>query len=179
MSTLQRIVFVDMPTTCSNHVLRIKMESRKSTQHAYDFITSWDNAFKATAAIAPGFNLMPANRADPRLHECGPGIGAPDATACNLVTGGGVFRDIPIVFGDYANPTGPGESNLLIAGPPADQNTTRQVIQTYECRYTDNIIIPAGRTYSGTYGRSVRVYVAGAFTGANGDANNAVVFVGY
>src|SRR6185436_19389167 len=74
-------------------------------------------------------------------------------------------------------PTGPGESNLLIAGPPADQNTTRQVIQTYECRYGDYSNIAAG-IYAGTYDRSVRIYANG-FTGRNGDANNAVLFVGY
>ena len=176
MSTLQRIIFTDLPCG-GNHVLRIKMESKKSTQHAYDFITSWDNALKASDAIAPGFNLMPDNRSDPALHECGPGISADAETACNLVTGAG-FRDIPVIFGDYANPAGPGESNLLIAGPPADQNTTRQVIQTYECRYGDNINIPAGPN-AGTYDRSVRVKVAGGFTGTNGDANNVVLFAGY
>ena len=176
MSTIQRVVFTDLPTCNSgNHVLRVKMQTRKSTQHAYDFMTSWDNAFKAAAQIAPGFNLMPSSRADvAKLHECGPGISSDAEDGCDLVTGGGVFRDIPIIFGNYADPAGPGESNLLIEGPPADQNTTRQVIQTYECRYGDNVGTPTG-----TFDRSVRVYAEGGFQGVNGDANNQVVFAGY
>jgi hypothetical protein len=187
MSTLQRLVFNNLASCNGNHVLRVKLETRKGDQHAYDFITSWDNALKASAAIAPGFGLMPANRADPKLHECGPAIDACSEIACNLVTGGGDgvgtgddFRDLPIIFSDYANPTGPGEKNLLIEGPPADENTTRQAIQTYECRYGDNITVAAGPN-AGTYDRSVRVYVDGGFTAgtSNGDANNAVYFVGY
>ena len=56
MSTMQRIVFNNLPTCGScNHVLRIKMEARKGDVHAYDFITSWDNALRAAAQIAPGF----------------------------------------------------------------------------------------------------------------------------
>jgi hypothetical protein len=169
MSTLQRVIFNNLPSCNGTHILRLKMESRKADQHAYDFITSWDNAFAAAAAIAPGFGLMPSSRSDPKLHECGPDISACAGIACNLVTNngtsGGTFRDLPVVFSDFANINGPGESNLVISGPPADQNTTRQVIQTYQCRYG---------------ARSVRVYVdAGTFTGANGDANNQVVFVGY
>jgi len=186
MSTMQRIVFNNLPSCGScNHILRIKLEARKGDVHAYDFITSWDNALKAAAAIAPGFGLMPANRADPKLHECDAAIGSCSETTCNLVTNGGIgtgagatFRDIPIIFSNYADPAGLGESNLLIAGPPADQNTTRQVIQTYECRYGDNITVPAGQTYAGSFDRSVRVYADG-FTGTIGDANNAVLFVGY
>ena len=185
MSTMQRVVFDNLPSCGGNHVLRIKLEARKGDVHAYDFITSWDNALKAAQAIAPGFGLMPANRADPKLHECDEAIGSCSEAACNLMTNGGIgtgagatFRDVPIIFGDFANPAGPGEENLLISGPPADQNTTRQAIQTYECRYGDNITIPAGQTYAGTYDRSVRVYADG-FSGTNGDANNAVLFVGY
>ena len=180
MSTLQRLVFNNLASCNGNHVLRMKMESRKADQHAYDFITSWDNAFKAAEAIAPGFGLMPTSRSDPRLHECGPDIGACSETACNLVTNngtsGGTHRDLPVIFD--ANPTlgtGAGETNLSIEGPPADQNTTRQVIAAYECRYSDHIVV-------GTedYGRSVRVYVDnGTFSGTVGDANNRVVFVGY
>src|SRR5262245_24394944 len=54
MSTMQRLIFNNLPACGSgNHVLRMKMESRKGDVHAYDFITSWDNAYKATQAIAP------------------------------------------------------------------------------------------------------------------------------
>ncbi|HET9280198.1 MAG TPA: hypothetical protein VFN95_18510, partial [Flavitalea sp.] len=181
MSTLQRIVFDNLPSCDGTHILRIKMEARKGDVHAYDFLTSWDNALKAAAAIAPGFGLMPVDRNDPKLHECGEAIDACSEDACNLVTdatagGTGELRDLPIIF----DPLGPGETNLTIQGPPADQNTTRQVIETYDCRYGDDITIPAGLTYAGQYDRSVRVYVEeGTFTGATGDANNAVVFVGY
>src|SRR6187551_1320887 len=106
MSTLQRLVFNNLPAcgTGANqgyHKLRIKLQASKSGNHAYDFITSWDNAFKASASVAPGFNLMPANRADVKLHECGPALGACAETACNLITGngssGGIHRDLPVI----------------------------------------------------------------------------------
>ena len=171
MSTLQRIVMNNLTTACSGsctHTLRVKFESEKNGNHAYDFITSWDNAIQAANgvygtgawAIAPGFGLMPANRADPKLHECDDAIGACSETACNLVTNGGIgtgagatFRDLPVIDG---------ETNLII---PGDQNTTTNIITEYESRYGN---------------RTVRVYVdGGTFGGANGDVNNRVVFVGY
>ena len=160
MSTLQRIVMNKLPDCgLGYHKLRIKMQSRKGDNHAYDFLTSWDNAFQAAAAIAPGFDIFPASRADAvnDVNECGDAISACAESACNLVTGGsGAFRDLPIIDG---------ESNLVIEGPPADQNTLSQIIPEYESRYGD---------------RTVRVY-ASSFVGgtANGDANNHVEFVGY
>ena len=171
MSTLQRVVFNNLTTACADactHTLRVKFESEKSGNHAYDFITSWDNAIQAANgvygtgawAIAPGFGLMPASRSDPKLHECDDAIGACAETACNLVTNGGIgtgagatFRDLPVIDG---------ETNLIV---PGDQNTTTNVIAAYESRYGN---------------RTVRVYVnGGTFGGANGDVNNRVVFVGY
>src|SRR4030095_1907578 len=114
MSTLQRVVFTNLPACSGCHTLRVKLESRKGDVHAYDFITSWDNALKAAAAIAPGFGLMPSSRYDPKLPEFGPGIDACSEIACNLVSGGdGVatatddFRDLPIIFSNYSNPAGP------------------------------------------------------------------------
>ena len=158
MSTLQRIVINNLPTCGQGyHKLRVKMQSRKGDNHAYDFLTSWDNAFQAAAAIAPGFDIFPANRTDAvnDLNECGPEIGACAATACGVATGGS-FRDLPIIDG---------ETNLLIEGPPADQNTLAQIIPEYETRYGN---------------RTVRVYVGAAgFGGDNGDVDNQVVFVGY
>jgi hypothetical protein len=167
MSTLQRVVFNNLPSCGQGfHKLRIRMEAEKNElRHAYDFITSWDNALLAAAQIAPGLGLMPTSRSDPKLHECGPNISACAANACNLVTGGGIFRDLPVIFSDFANSNGPGETNFAISQPIADQNTTRQVIQTYQCRYGP---------------RTVRLYVGAAgFGGTNGDANNRVEFIGY
>ena len=89
MSTLQRIVFTNLPECGCNHILRVKLEARKGDVHAYDFITSWDNALKAAAAIAPGLGLMPSSRSDPKLHECGEAIGSCAQDACLLVTNGG------------------------------------------------------------------------------------------
>src|SRR5258705_8270812 len=66
MSTLQRVVFNNLASCGGNHSLRIKLEAKKSTSHAYDFITSWDNAYRATESIAPGLNLIPA-RGNPFL----------------------------------------------------------------------------------------------------------------
>lgn len=154
MSTLQRIVLNNLEP-CGNtcvHTLRVKMEASKSGNHAYDFITSWDNALLAAEQIAPGFGLMPSDRNDPKLHECGPDIGACSEAACNLVTSsGGDFIDLPIVNS---------ETNLVI---PGDQNTTESIIETYECRYGE---------------RSVRVYVdEGTLCGTAAD--NKVEFVGY
>jgi hypothetical protein len=65
MSTLQRIIMNNLPSCGQGyHKLRIKMQSRKGDSHAYDFITSWDNAFQAAASIAPGFDIFPADRND-------------------------------------------------------------------------------------------------------------------
>ena len=156
MSTLQRIVLNNLPS-CGDgyHSLRIKMQSRKLDNHAYDFLTSWDNAFLAAAAIAPGFDLFPASRTDMvnDLNECGDEISACAAAACGVATGG-TFADLPIIDG---------ETNLLIEGPPADQNTVSQIIPIYESRYGD---------------RTVRVYVGPEGFGGT-PADNQVVFVGY
>ena len=55
MSTPQRVIF-DALANCntdSKHQLRIKLQANKSGNHAYDFLTSWDQAFAAAAAVAP------------------------------------------------------------------------------------------------------------------------------
>src|SRR4030095_5204925 len=109
MSTLQRIVFYDMgtPTAGDNkHVLQLKMQSDKSTHHAYDFMTGWNQALKAALAISPGVRLMPDAQAsntssvydesDPQnLSVCGSNISATGGTVCDLLHDG-VKLDLPI-----------------------------------------------------------------------------------
>src|SRR4030095_1214154 len=109
MSTLQRIVFYDMgtPTAGDNkHVLQLKMQSDKSTHHAYDFMTGWNQALKAALAISPGVRLMPDAQAsntssvydesDPQnLRVCGSNISATGGTVCDLLHDG-VKLDLPI-----------------------------------------------------------------------------------
>ncbi len=73
-STLQRVVFVGIPTTTgNNHELTFKVLSTKGGINAYDFVTGYDQAFQdyfnitgkqIIANVAPGNPFDPANAAD-------------------------------------------------------------------------------------------------------------------
>jgi hypothetical protein len=55
MSTLQRVVLTEIPTSINNNIYRaqFKMDGLKGGAHAYDFVTTWDAAIAATNAVAP------------------------------------------------------------------------------------------------------------------------------
>ena len=71
MSTLQRIVFVEIPKTQGHvHTLTLSHEATKGGIHAYDFLTSWPQGVQAGGEI--GGPTMFVN-----VNECGPEIGPP------------------------------------------------------------------------------------------------------
>jgi len=71
MSTLQRIVFIQIPKTSGHvHTLNFSHQANKATFHAYDFLTSWPQGVQAGTEI--GGPTMFVN-----LNECGPEIGPP------------------------------------------------------------------------------------------------------
>src|SRR5690606_34387792 len=54
MSTLQRIIFENLPETSEDvHILQIKILTRTSGKHAYDFITSWEQSMAVAQKILP------------------------------------------------------------------------------------------------------------------------------
>jgi hypothetical protein len=162
MSTLQRVVFLDLaPVASNNHVLRVKFEAQKATHHAYDFITGWNQALKAAHDLSGSEELMPDaqplnssalyDETEPRsLNVCGDAISADAGTRCAQLHDGVSFYDLPVS----------GETDLVIAG---DASTTTAQIAAYEAAYG---------------ARTVRVW-APSLTGGAGSADNKVVFVKY
>ncbi len=112
MSTLQRLIFTNIATTSGNvHTLTFRHQATKGSAaaHAYDFLTSWDQAVAAANAIAPGQNLLGT------IIPCGQEIGPPAslASTCNSLLSGGnlVTPSLPDVMGD---PTIGGNVNARI-----------------------------------------------------------------
>jgi hypothetical protein len=71
MSTLQRLVFINIPKTAGHvHTLNFSHQANKTTSHAYDFLTSWPQGVQAGTEI--GGSTMFVN-----LNQCGPDIGPP------------------------------------------------------------------------------------------------------
>ena len=68
---------IDSSTT-TNHSLEIQVLATKGGVHAYDFVTSWDQAIASANFIAPGLNLM-ANLITAR---CTNAIGADASAVC-------------------------------------------------------------------------------------------------
>lgn len=60
MSVMQRLVFYKIPATTGNtHTLDFTHEAEKSgNSHAYDFLTSWDQAVAVANALSPGGHLL-------------------------------------------------------------------------------------------------------------------------
>src|SRR5262249_14226186 len=61
VSTLQRILFDSVTTTSGNiHTLTFSHQAAKGSAHAYDVLTSWNQAHAATLVIAPGSLVHPS-----------------------------------------------------------------------------------------------------------------------
>jgi hypothetical protein len=60
MSTPQRLIFTNIASTSGNvHTSTFRHQAKKgSAAHAYDFLTSWEQAVAAAKAIVPGRNLL-------------------------------------------------------------------------------------------------------------------------
>jgi uncharacterized repeat protein (TIGR01451 family) len=89
VSTLQRTLFDSVTTTPGNvHTVTFSHQAAKGSAHAYDFLTSWDQAFAATNVIAPG-TLVNHNTdsadADTLIEAVEPGPASP-ANFTSVVT---------------------------------------------------------------------------------------------
>jgi hypothetical protein len=59
MSVCQRLIFNGVDSTPGDtHALTFSVDATKGGIHAFDFLTSWDNAIPAADSIAPGLNLL-------------------------------------------------------------------------------------------------------------------------
>jgi uncharacterized repeat protein (TIGR01451 family) len=94
VSTLQRILFDSVSATAGNvHTLTFSHQAAKGSAHAYDFLTSWDQAFAATNVIAPGTLVHPyTDSADAdvliEVHEPGPASPANFTSISTALHGG-------------------------------------------------------------------------------------------
>ena len=129
MSTLQRIQISKITPSASEQTIVFKMQSDKAGFHAYDFITSWQQALSAAALIAPGQNLMPATTASPLMHTCGDlatGGQPPTQTdLCVLVHEGANKMQVFMPLSGQAG----SETTLPLAG---DTRTVPQATAAYE-----------------------------------------------
>ncbi len=136
MSTLQRLILMDIPTTTGNiHTFQIRMQAEKSGHHAYDFMTSWDNAFQEPALINTA--LYPTSYTDPKLNVCGDLQNA-IATICANLHSAGNIAYLPVVTM---------EANYSL---PGDINTVEQVVASYLAAFQ---------------GREIKMYGSDPFTG--------------
>src|ERR1043166_2347281 len=78
MSVPQRVVFSGIPSTSDNthSLLMTHLANKGTTAHAYDYLTSWDQALVAAEAINGGSNLFV------NFNQCGPNISASGASVC-------------------------------------------------------------------------------------------------
>src|SRR5688572_22180448 len=70
MSTLQRIVVTGMTPSSSEQCLVIKLQADKAGFHAYDFITSWQQALDATDVIDGNLGVYPDQTSDSEMNTC-------------------------------------------------------------------------------------------------------------
>jgi hypothetical protein len=97
MSVPQRVAFMNIRATSGNqHSLTFDHLTARSGKHAYDFLTSYNQALDAAQAIAAGPVLA-------QINECGAQMGPPATlqTVCNTVRGFGysALVDIPDAMG--------------------------------------------------------------------------------
>ena len=80
MSVPQRLMFTNVPATNMNmHTLRFTHQASKNGKHAYDFLTSYNQALAASSAIGGPTILVD-------LNECGPATGPPSSTSATCAS---------------------------------------------------------------------------------------------
>src|SRR2546428_4729015 len=78
--------------TGTTHTLVLKHQAVKSSIHAYDFLTSWQEAYDTAAYFAvPPFSNMLASMF---TLQCGGNIAASAGPICDALHAGGLFLDI-------------------------------------------------------------------------------------
>lgn len=105
MSNPQRVVFDDIPATAGNiHTLSFSHQATKGGIHAYDFLTSWDQAIAAAAAAScplPAGGLLFHLDVD----NCGMEIGPPASMEATCTTLKGNCVDVPVPSDTYVDST--------------------------------------------------------------------------
>ena len=99
MSNFQRAIFTDVPaTTGNNHSLTFEHDATKGGIHAYDFLTSYQQAIVNNQALLG----VPVT-----LNPCGTNIAASMVTPCNTVRGGLNFIDVDVPDDTFLSKDGP------------------------------------------------------------------------
>ncbi|HEY0751620.1 MAG TPA: hypothetical protein VGD26_10715, partial [Chitinophagaceae bacterium] len=131
MSTLQRVIITNLTPSSAEQTMIFKMETTKAGFHAYDFITSWQQALDATEAIAPGKGLYPATTSSADMNNCADlatgGQPPSETQTCNSLREQ-VSPNYTKVYMPLSGAVG-GEANNPLAG---DVNTTQAIIDAYE-----------------------------------------------
>ena len=134
MSNMQRIVLIDIdPTANNNHSMTLSHQSTKGGIHAYDFLTSYEQAIKAaddagvsfigTKAYTPlGDESMSLNLTLTDAHACGPNIGPPNTlgATCQSLRGGANKANVELPDDNYVD---------------SQDGSTLQRIMAYEAIY--------------------------------------------
>ncbi|MCZ7555975.1 MAG: hypothetical protein M5R41_06185 [Bacteroidia bacterium] len=84
MSVPQRLMLTNIPASPGNiHMLTFSHKATKNGKHAYDFLTSYDQAITAASTIAGPTTLV-------NLNECGAAMGPPASLSslCNTIRAG-------------------------------------------------------------------------------------------
>jgi len=98
MSVAQRVMFLNIPATTGNvHTLTFSHQASKGGIHAYDYLTSYDQAIPAAAAIVSGSSILSS------MNPCGPEMGPPASMSatCATIHGGlnTLLVDVPDAMG--------------------------------------------------------------------------------
>src|SRR5262249_30342876 len=133
MSNLQRSVFTDVAGTPNDvHRLKFSHQFTKAGIHAYDFLTSYDQALADDAALL-GVPMI--------LNECGIEISAGEQATCNSLKSSGFFVDVPVPddpfvshdgstaakIAEYEVAAGHGNRTIRLWGDQAISNASLQV----------------------------------------------------
>ena len=90
MSVPQRLIFNGVSSTPGDtHALTFNVDATKASIHAYDFLTSWDNAIPAADSIAPGQNLL----IDLFSDRCDPEFWSSTQVICNYIHSLGLYDE--------------------------------------------------------------------------------------
>lgn len=169
MSVPQRIVLDDIAATGGNvHTLTMNHQANKGGVHAYDFLTSWEQAVTAANAIdspppglltngvSPGQDFYNDDACDAELGPpasltatCTTLRGCVPTTTCNAASpyacGGGLSNCVMVILPDVVNDLTPLPGNTtglnnLTHGTPAHTHNIADRICNYENAYGDRTL---------------------------------------
>jgi len=148
MSVPQRIIISGISNITGNtHSLTLSHQVVKNGIHAYDFLTSWEQAQKAADVIAPGQNLLQ------NLNTCGDSIHETARASCDAIESAGyeAFAVIPDTMGDPPSMLGSNVDTKIAnyESHPDFLNRTVRIAGTAEFIEQDPLMTFDGYTSSG------------------------------